>query len=125
MIDTAARELRAEGVAIETVFVSALVVLIVQSEIPEAFEAGQIEVLPVPETVMVGVVPEIRFPKASFKVILTTLFVELLATELFVVTAKVDVAALAPAGETTVAAVLQAVVKLPEVALMKILSAFS
>jgi hypothetical protein len=76
-------------------------------------------------TLRVGVVPGIRFPKRSFKVILTVLVAELSATELFVTTAIVEVVSLAPAGPITVGVVLQVVVKLPELALMKIFSAFS
>jgi ribosomal protein L12E/L44/L45/RPP1/RPP2 len=42
--ETGVRELSEAGVAIETAFVSALVVLIEQSEIPEALEAEQLKV---------------------------------------------------------------------------------
>ena len=110
---------------IEIVFVSAFVVLIVQSDTPEALEEEQLGVFAVPVTDKVGVVPEIKFPKASFKTILTVLVAVLFAIALSDTRVKVEFVALAPAGDTTVAVVLQAVLKLPELALIKILSAFS
>ena len=120
-----ANEERAAGVAIETVFVSALVVLIVQSDTPEALDEPQLTVLAVPETVRVGVVPEMKLPKVSLSTIRTVLVAVLFAMALSETSVNVEFVALAPAGDTTVAVVLQAVVKLPELALINMLSAFS